>query len=182
MAGFGQRLSNAFRCFFGVLGSGQVPDDIAREVTHLPPPPPPERPAPPPQTIKPVVDGGDRAIQILALLQRDGRLVDFITEDISSYSDAQVGAAVRSVHDSCRKVFDRYIRIEPILAAEEGESVTVDRNFDPAAVKVIGNVQNGQPIHGVLQHRGWCVAAVDLPPLPEGAGRRVIAQAEVEIA
>jgi hypothetical protein len=177
MAGFGKRLSYAFRCFFGVLGNGHVPGDIAAEVVDAPAPEPA-----PPVPLPPPVDPGDRAVQILALLQRDGRLVDFLTEEISSYSDAQVGAAVRSVHESCRKVFDRYLKIEPILAAEEGQSVTVDRNFDPAAVKVIGSVRGGEPIRGVLQHRGWCVASVDLPPLPDGAGRRVIAQAEVEIS
>jgi hypothetical protein len=118
---------------------------------------------------------------MLALLQRDARFVDFVTEDISSYTDEQVGAAVRTVHESCRQVFDRYLKIEPILAAEEGQSVTVEKNFDPSAVKLIGNVRSGEPVHGVLQHRGWCVAEVALPPLPDGPGRRVLAQAEVEI-
>ena len=174
MSGFGKRFSIAFRCFVGILGSGRIPDDVARDLVEAPSPA--RRPAAQPP------DAGDRAIQILALLQRDGRLVDFLTEDLSPYTDEQIGAAVRTVHEDCRKVLDRYMKIEPILTSDEGQSVTFEGNFDPAAVKLIGNVRDGAPIRGTLQHRGWRVADIHLPPLPDGDARRVLAQAEVEVA
>ena len=43
------------------------------------------------------------ALRLLAALQEDGRLVDFLTEDIQGYSDEQIGAATRGIHDACRK-------------------------------------------------------------------------------
>jgi hypothetical protein len=120
-------------------------------------------------------------VQILALLQRDGRLIDFFTEDMASYSDAQIGAAARQVHESCRHVLERYLALEPIIASAEGQPVTVPEDVDPATTKLIGNVTGTLPLRGVLRHRGWRVSRVELPPLPEGAGRSVVAPAEVEM-
>ena len=118
---------------------------------------------------------------MLALLQRDGRLIDFFTEDIASYTDAQVGAAVRELHQNCRRVLERYVKLEPILGSAEGQSVTIQAGFDPAAIKVIGNIVGNPPLRGVLRHRGWRITQVQFPRLPEGAGRSVVAPAEVEI-
>ncbi len=180
MAGFGKRVSTALQCFFTILGGGKLPQDLAREVVDLPHTAPQvAAPAPAPM---PPVDTGDRAIQLLALLQRDGRLVDFLTEDLSPYSDEQIGAAVRTVHEDCQKVLDRYIKIEPILTSDEGQQVTFGERVDPASVKLIGNARDGAPVRGTLQHRGWRVAEINLPPLPDGPARRVLAQAEVEVS
>jgi hypothetical protein len=118
---------------------------------------------------------------MLALLQRDGRLIDFIAEDIAPYQDAQIGAAARDVHESCRKAIDHYLRLEPVIDSEEGQPVTVEPGFDPAAIKLIGNVTGRPPLRGLLRHRGWRVARVDLPPLPDNEGRSIIAPAEVEV-
>jgi len=118
---------------------------------------------------------------MLALLQRDGRLIDFLTEDIAPYQDAEIGAAVREVHESCRKVLEHYLKLEPIIASDEGQPVTVPAGFDPAAIKLIGNVTGQPPLRGLLRHRGWRAAQVNLPPLPDVAGRSVVALAEVEI-
>src|SRR5207302_2940697 len=41
------------------------------------------------------------ALTLLAVLQREARFVDFIKEPIAAYTDAQIGAAVRSVHKDC---------------------------------------------------------------------------------
>lgn len=184
MIGLGKRLSYALQCFVSVLSRGELPEKVVEElvptpdtVTSLPAPDvvsAPPAPEPPP-------DPGDRAVQILALLQRDGRLIDFFTEDIASYSDAQIGAAARQVHESCRQVLDRYLALEPIIASEEGQPVTVPEDADPATTKLIGNVAGTLPLRGVLRHRGWRVSRVELPPLPEGAGRSVVAPAEVEM-
>src|SRR5579863_2535231 len=132
---FSTRVAYAFRCFFALLLHGDLPQDIARACG-----PPNASAAPPKSTIeKPAEPPADRAVQMLALLQRDGRLVDFLTEDISPYPDSQLGAAVRTIHSSCRQVLDRYLKLEPIIPSEEGQSVTVQAGFDPAAIKLLGN-------------------------------------------
>jgi hypothetical protein len=119
---------------------------------------------------------------MLALLQRDGRLIDFLAENISPYPDAQLGAAVRTIHEACRKVLEHYVQLEPILNSEEDQPVTVQGGFDPAAIKLLGNVTGALPLRGVLRHKGWHVKEVNLPPLPQGSGRMVIAPAEVELS
>ncbi len=208
MIGFGKRVSYAFRCFFSIVSSGEVPDDIAPEVFKTPPQVTAGReadlrqvgvtasPATPLSTATvttditnaaatkaaPVAESSDRAVQVLALLQRDGRLIDFFNEDITPYQDAQIGAAVRELHANCRQVLDHYLKLEPIIAGDEDQPVTVEDDFDPAAIKLIGNVVGKPPLRGLLRHRGWRVAKIDLPPLQaEGTGRAVIAPAEVEI-
>jgi Domain of unknown function (DUF2760) len=190
MIGLGKRISYAARCFFSVLSRGEVPEDIAPELIKTPaqeaapqqqPSAPsllPAEPAPTPAA----EDSTDRAVQMLALLQRDGRLIDFFKEDIAPYKDAQVGAAVRELHANCGKALEQYVMLEPILAGEEDGPVTVDEGFDPASVKLIGNVTGQPPLRGLLRHRGWRVAAVKLPPLAsEESVRAVVAPAEVEI-
>jgi hypothetical protein len=119
---------------------------------------------------------------MLALFQRDGRLVDFLTEDVSGYPDGQLGAAVRSIHGSCRQVLERYLKLEPILDSEEDQPVTVPPGFDPAAIKLVGNVTVEPPIRGLLRHRGWRVTGLTLPTLPPGSGRTIVAPAEVEVS
>src|ERR1700724_4737502 len=91
---------------------------------------------------------------MLSLLQRDGRLVDFLAEDISVYPDVQLGAAVRTIHETCRQVLDHYVKLEPILDSEEDQPVTVQAGFDPAAIKLIGNVAGERPVRGLLRHKG----------------------------
>jgi hypothetical protein len=185
MIGFGQRISFAFRSFFRILSSGEIPGDVAGELVKEPPQVAAAAPSvPAPQVELPVeklVDSTDRAVQMLAILQRDGRLIDFFTEDIASYSDAQVGAAVRDLHQSCKQTLERYVKLEPIIASEEGQPVTVQDPVDPATIKLIGNVTGRPPLRGLLRHRGWRVSTVSLPPLPDGTARSVVAPAEVEI-
>ena len=127
-------------------------------------------------------ESSERAMQILALLQRDGRLIDFVMEDLATYGDAQVGAAVRDVHAGCRRVLERYVTLESILAGREGESITVGSAIDPAAIHLVGNVTARSPISGTLLHRGWRVARIALPPLGERDARTVVAPAEIEVA
>jgi hypothetical protein len=183
MIPFSTRVAYAFRCFFALLFKGGIPDDIFRALSASPRPP--ASPAVPGSSqltaAKPAVEPPDRAIQMLALLQRDGRLIDFLAEDVSSYPDSQLGAAVRTIHDSCRQVLDRYVKLEPVLLAEEDQPVTVQEGFDPAAVKLIGNVSGTAPIKGILRHRGWRVKEANLPSLAQGSGREIVAPAEVEV-
>ena len=183
MMGLGKRISYALRCLFSILLHGQIPQNIALEMGKSPP-----ATAAVPHTPELRVEEAekrpweyDRAVQMLALLQREGRLIDFLAEDVAPYPDAQLGAAVRSVHESCRQALERYIKLEPIIASEEDRPVTVQTGFDPASIKVIGNVTGKPPLRGLLRHRGWRATQVNLPSLPEGSGRSVVAPAEVEI-
>jgi hypothetical protein len=122
-------------------------------------------------------------LRILAVLQRDGRLVDFLQEDIDAYNDGQIGAAVRDIHKGCRKALREYLTVEPILGGEEDSPVTVGPDFDPSEIRLTGNVQGSPPFKGVLKHHGWRVKSAQLPVLPASRSQNsVLAPAEVEIA
>ena len=183
MMQFSTRLSFALRCFFSLLLQGKIPEDVLQklEETKLQDSPLATRAQTTPAAPKLSTESLDRAVQVLALLQRDGRLVDFLEEDVSSYPDGQLGAAVRSIHSSCRQVLERYIKLEPILSSEEDQPVTVPVGFDPDAIRLVGNVTGEPPIRGLLRHRGWRVTEVTLPSLPKGSGKEIVAPAEVEI-
>lgn len=185
MPDFWTRLKLAFRSFFPILTRAEVPEDVARELVHPPQLAAPATTAPaapvPKRVEKREEEPVDRAVQALALFQRDGRLVDFLTEDVAPYPDAQLGAAVRSVHESCRQVLQKYFTLEPILDFEEDQPVMVQTGFDAAAIKLIGNVAGEPPIRGLLRHRGWRVKQANLPSLPQGTGRMVVSPAEVEV-
>jgi hypothetical protein len=184
MIAFSTRVSFAFRCFFAILSKGEIPRDIACELITSPDAnstKTSERTANATATQEASQDSVDRAVQILALFQRDGRLVDFLAEDVSAYPDSQLGAAVRTVHNSCRQVLERYVKLEPIISAEEDQPVTLPPGIDPATIKLVGNVGE-PPLRGLLRHRGWQVKEVNLPSLPQGTGRKIVAPAEVEIA
>lgn len=123
----------------------------------------------------------DAALQLLALLQREGRLVDFLEEDVASFADADIGAAARVVHQGCRKALREHVKLEPVRAEEEGVKVTLDDGFKADEVKLTGNVAGKGPYTGTLRHRGWRAKEVTLPQAIEGHDARVIAQAEVEL-
>jgi hypothetical protein len=187
MNGFWKRVAIAFRCFFSILFHGDIPNGIVQKWVK-PASKVPQTPAAqasvsrPKEMERPASEAFDRAVQVLALLQRDGRLIDFLAENISPYPDVQLGAAVRTIHEACRKVLEHYVKLEPILNSEEDQPVTVQSGFDPAAIKLLGNVTGESPIRGVLRHKGWHVKELNLPPLPQGSGRMVIAPAEVELS
>ena len=130
MIGLSARVSFAFRCFFSLLFRGKIPQEILQALsssTAQTPSAAARASAVPERSGADASDSDalDRAVQMLALLQRDGRLVDFLEEDVSSYPDGQLGAAVRSIHSSCRQVLDRYIKLEPILSSEEEDRKSV---------------------------------------------------------
>jgi hypothetical protein len=180
------RIKLAFAAFFTILFKGRLP-------TALQPVGRPETPAQPvvapntaPITASIVADDSDRAVQMLALLQREGRFVDFVREDLAGYSDAQVGAAVRDIHAGCRRTLDRYVTLQAVVAGREGDAVTVgqDQPFDPAAFHLVGNVTGQPPFRGTLLHAGWRVSQVQLPPLSSQgtSGRSIVAPAQIEVA
>lgn len=121
------------------------------------------------------------ALQLLGLLQREARFVDFIQEDVAPYSDAEIGAAARVVHGGCRKLLAEHFTLAPVRAEAEGSRVTLAAGFDAAAVRLTGNVVGQAPFTGTLSHRGWQVTQVRLPQLTEARAAAIIAQAEVEL-
>jgi hypothetical protein len=136
----------------------------------------------PAQPAKPAAPSTDAALQLLALLQREGRFVDFLEEDVSSFPDADIGAAARVVHSGCRKALREHLELEPVRPEDEGAKVTLEDGFDASRVKLTGNVQGKGPHTGTLRHRGWRAAKITLPTNVDGHDPRVIAQAEVELS
>ncbi|MCC7155754.1 MAG: DUF2760 domain-containing protein [Bryobacterales bacterium] len=175
------RISMAFRAFFALLFGGQLPADIAKaygygkqEAKRAASPEPP--------TLKPA----DGALQVLGILQRDARLIDFLMEDIGPYSDDQVGAAVRNVHTQSQEVLKKYLRLAPVIDGVEGTFAKSESAGalarDAAAVKFIGNVPaQGKPAGGTLRHKGWKVEEVKLPTLGGKQNVSVLAPAELEV-
>ncbi|MBL8175333.1 MAG: DUF2760 domain-containing protein [Bryobacterales bacterium] len=171
------RISLAFRSFFGILFSGELAADIASAFGYAKPVK--EKPAPPPP---PPAKPSDGALQILGILQRDARLVDFLMEDISAYSDDQVGAAVRSLHEQCKASLERYVTLSPAIDGVEGTFANASAAGSAQAVKFIGNVPAGPPPKGgTLRHRGWKASQVDLPNIGPKQDMAIIAPAEIEI-
>lgn len=188
------RIGVAFSSFFGLLFRGKLPPEAAQ---YLPPeaaPPPPAALPPLPTAPAPVAPSGDRpsaptsgasrtegALLLLGLLQREGRLVDFLRESLEQHADAAIGAAVRDVHRGCRKVLEEHVRLEPVMPGSEDGPVVVPRGFDPSEVRLIGLAAGEPPFRGTLVHHGWRAIDVSLPTLSDGVDRRVVAPAEVRL-
>jgi hypothetical protein len=120
-------------------------------------------------------------LAVLALLQREGRLIDFLQEDVSSFSDAEIGAAARVVHGGSRKVVNQYLTLEPVLTEAEGATVTVPAGFNAERIRLTGNVAGEPPFRGALKHHGWVATSVRFPALSPTLDQRIIAPAEVEL-
>jgi hypothetical protein len=138
-----------------------------------------EKPAPKPNTAALHREG---ALAFLALLQREGRFVDFVRESLEGFDDAQIGAAARDVHRGCRKVIEQHLSLEPVMPGEEEAKVSIPKGFDPAEVRLIGEAKGEPPYKGTLRHHGWRVTETKLPTLADGVDRTVIAPAEVELS
>ena len=175
------RIVLAFRCFFNILFQGVLSQEVLTELNLARrEAAPPKAAAAKPAAAAPTVKTADGALQILGILQRDSRLVDFLMEDIASYSDDQVGAAVRELHDQCRDSIARYVTLQPVIDGVEGTFAKAP-SADPNVVKFIGNVPAKPPSGGTLRHKGWRAAKVDLPALAAKQDAAIIAPAEIEI-
>ena len=171
------RISSAFSSFFAILFEGELPGEVAEEFGFIK-----KEEAKPAPAVKPEPEArtSDGALQMLSILQRDARLIDFLMEDIAGYSDDQVGAAVRSLHEQSRAALGRYVTLSPIIDGVEGTRTRVETT-DPQAIKLIGNVPaSGKASQGILRHKGWRVDKVDLPKL-QPKEVKVLAPAEIEI-
>ncbi|QTA90097.1 DUF2760 [Desulfonema magnum] len=120
-------------------------------------------------------------LHLLSVFQKEGRLLDFFSEDLEDYEDDQIGAAVRSVHESCKKVMSKYLTSGAVLDEDEDDEIMIQPGFDPTAIKLIGNVTGEPPFKGVVHHRGWKVTRLELPTLSASRNPDIIAPAEVEI-
>ena len=120
-------------------------------------------------------------LQLLALLQREGRLIDFLQQDITDFDDQEVGAASRVVHEGCRKALETHAKIEPVRRETEESRIEVKEGYDPAEIKLTGNVTGKPPYKGVLRHRGWRVVKLKLPTALKGHDFEVVAPAEDEL-
>lgn len=187
---FWSRLSLAFGTFFKTVGDAEfaarVRDDqvgpiAAPAPAPAPAPTPAPAPAPAPAPVTLRVATPDAAMQLLGLLQREARLIDFANENIAAYADADIGAAARVVHEGCARVLREHFTIEPVRSENEGARVTLPEGFDAASVRLTGNVVGKAPFTGVLNHRGWRATDVRLPQLAEQHDARIIAPAEVEL-
>jgi hypothetical protein len=121
-------------------------------------------------------------LRLLSSLQQNARLIDFLKEDIKSYTDAQVGAAVRKIHQDCGKFLEETVTIRAVMDEEEGQTVKIPAGYNPAHIKVVGRVNGNPPYTGVVRHRGWKVHKLSLPKQSSAQHQaEVICPAEVEI-
>lgn len=156
-------LITATRAFFKALFNRQFSkkvDELLKETKALPPGPPPPT-----------------AAQLLAVLQKEGRLLDFLSESLEGFADAQVGGVARGVHTGCAKALQQYLTLQPVLPEKDGDKVEVPVGFSPSEIRLVGKVQGDPPFQGVLRHHGWKLAAARLPELKSD----VLVPAEVEL-
>jgi hypothetical protein len=168
----------AFRVLFNPVLAGRV-----RALLELPEGGSTPTPATTPPASVAISDEQSKqdALGLLALLQREGRLVDFLKQDVDGFGDADVGAAARVVHAGCRKALLGHFELSRVRSESEGTAITVPEGFDGRSIKLTGNVRGSAPYHGVLRHAGWRVDSVRLPALVAGYDARIIAPAEVEL-
>ena len=177
------RLWFAWLCLLRVLFDGAFAGRVWAVKDRMPElPPAPELEAEP----EPEPEAGSEpepraALALLALLQREGRLVDFLEQDIGTFDDADVGAAARVVHEGCRKALHAHAAITTVRSEDEEATVEVTSGIDTGEIKLTGKVVGEPPYQGVLRHRGWRVKGLSLPKPLDGHDHSVVAPAEVEL-
>ncbi len=196
-----RRVSLAFGSFFSILSRPDFAAGVERLQSGeplVPPPAPTAAPTPaptaaptpaptaaptlppPPAPVAQVAPNAS-ALQLLGLLQREARFIDFMQEDIQGYSDADIGAAARVVHEGCRKVLREHFTLTPVRTESEGSRITLPAGFDAASVRLTGNVVGQAPFTGTLNHRGWRATDTRLPQLAASHDPAILAQAEIEL-
>jgi hypothetical protein len=171
------RLGLAFQAFFRVLRDAACAERVRAALEPTPSVAPSKKAEAPPLAAQ-----RSEALTLLSALQREARLVDFLQEPIAAYTDAQIGAAVRDVHERARAALDRMFGLEAVVSAAEGAEVHVPRGFDPLEYRLGGDVSGEPPFRGTLRHHGWRASRCELPRWTGGsAAARVVAPAEVEL-
>ena len=179
------RLWLSWVCAFRMLFDGQFAARVAR--LREAEPVPEELPAPetsrrdvPQGVVGSEPSASTGALQLLSLLQREGRFVDFVQQDVTGFGDADVGAAARVVHEGCRRALRSHARVVSVRSESEGSSIVLD-SASPD-VKLVGNVAGAAPYRGVLRHRGWRVEELTLPTLLGAHDPKLVAAAELELS
>ena len=176
-------LGSAFKLFFAALGGGEfvdakqakadqdaaIKEAVEKAVAAVP------KPEPTPDRFE------EGAVYTLVLMQREGRLIDFLQENIDSFGDADVGRAVRQIHSGCRKVLGEQFGLAPVMKTNEGEGVDVPADFDPLEIKLTGSVPDSGPYRGTLAHKGWRAGACKFAKRTGKVNPEIICQAEVEV-
>jgi hypothetical protein len=180
------RIGLAFGVFFRILFDGRFAETLGAPASRSADPvePAPATPAVSAATATAAAASAaapDAALLLLAMLQAEGRFVDFVQQDISAYPDADVGAVARVVQSGCRQVLRSHLRIEPIRGESEGQPVTLEPGFDPSRIKLTGNVGGSGRMQGVLKHRGWQATEIRLPTSLDLRASSVLCPAEVEL-
>ncbi|MEZ6033479.1 MAG: DUF2760 domain-containing protein [Planctomycetaceae bacterium] len=148
----------------------------------LPAPVAPTKSAAPPKPASAQKHLRNDAVTLLAALQREGRLIDFLKESIDDYSDAQVGAAVRDIHRDCSGVLERQFAIRPVLEQPEGSQVTIGADARNGRIKLTGKIGDGKQASGTLIHHGWLVTKSEVPVWTgDSEAASIVAPAEVEV-
>lgn len=177
------RISIAFRAFFAALFNQDKAERVQAALSteavplQLEEEKPVEKPVKKAETPR-----QNEAITLLAALQREARFVDFVSEPLEGFTDAQIGAAARSVHDDCMKVLQRFFEMKPIF--EEPEQTRIElTEVNPARVQLQGNVSKTPPLSGTLLHSGWQATKTDIPKwIGDAKNALIIAPAEVEVS
>ncbi len=171
---FGARLRVACACFGRALAQAGFASQAAALLGAGAEP----APAPASQPPERVHASG---LFVLAMLQREGRLIDFLQEDMAAFADADIGAAARVVQAGCRKALAHCLTLEPVLPDAEGAAVTVPAGFDANRIRLTGNIAGQPPFRGTLKHHGWATTSVRFPASSDALDPRVLAPAEVEL-
>ncbi len=182
--GFGTRLIIAFKSFFKTLGNSTFAGAVSSVMSESAIGPSFVNPTPAPEATRKTIEVSRTALdplQLLTILQREGRLVDFLMEDLTGIPDAQIGGAAREVHVKCRKALDDHVTLEAVVETPEEASMTVASGYDPSAIRVVGNLGANPPYTGTVRHRGWRAKDIRLQPLPAGQNPKIVAPAEIEV-
>lgn len=178
------RIGVAFAAFFQSLFDAKSAQRIAEALenpAHKRPTTPAAIPAPAPKPTPPAPTRSD-AITLLALLQREARLVDLVQQPLTGFTDDQIGAAARDVLTNTATVLKRVLDIAPASSEDEGASITIPADYDAGATTLSGNVPSTGPYNGKIVHAGWKAKKCDLPAWTGGkAAAMVIAPVEVEV-
>lgn len=118
-------------------------------------------------------------LKILSMLQQSGRLIDFLKEDISSFSDEEVGACVRKIHADCAKFLEEAVTIRPVIEENEGQAIEISAHYDSDKIKLVGNVGEA-PFKGTVIHKGWKAHKLSLPKYEANFGE-ILYAAEIEV-
>lgn len=197
---FGARLIFAYVAFFRVLFDGAFAARAVAVKDGMPALPPPRseprsevepvrKSIEPPQKKVKVIDEvlvretgrRDGALWLLGHLQREGRFVDFLEQDVTSFKDQEVGEAARVVHAGCKKALASVLEVKAIRDEEEGSAVKLEDDYDKAANKLTGDVKGAAPYKGTLRHKGWRAVGAKLPTPTKGDEPTVLCPAEVEL-